>query len=251
MDRDALPEDSLELLASVTGKRPRAVIDHILEHGHVTTEELATIYGHNHPPRAARDVREQGIPLETFRVVGSDGRSIGTYRFGNPSDVKMGRLGGRTAFPRGFKESLLETYGSRCGVCGVDLDARYLQIDHRVPYAVAGDVAFDPLDPPVEDFMLLCGSCNRSKSWSYEHCDNGKSSLESEVCKTCYWANPDAYDHISLRPSRRLAIVWTDEEVELFDEITEAARRAGLDVSDYVKSALAEVVEQDDTRSPG
>ena len=69
------PKKFLELCHSVTDKRPKTVIDHILTHGHITTDELKSQYGYNHPPRAARDVRERGIPLETFRVVGPDGRN--------------------------------------------------------------------------------------------------------------------------------------------------------------------------------
>ncbi|HNU03736.1 MAG TPA: HNH endonuclease, partial [Anaerolineae bacterium] len=75
-----LPPELIARCRAVTAKRPRTVIDHILTHGHITTEELKELYGYNHPPRAARDVREQGIPLETFRVTGSDGRKIGAYR---------------------------------------------------------------------------------------------------------------------------------------------------------------------------
>lgn len=81
-----MPEASAELLLalcrSVTAKRPKTVIDHILAHGFITTEELKEQYGYNHPPRAVRDVRENGIPVETFRVTGSDGRKIAAYRFG-------------------------------------------------------------------------------------------------------------------------------------------------------------------------
>jgi hypothetical protein len=72
----------LELCLSVTAKRPKTVIAHILEHGFITTEELKEKYGYNHPPRAVRDVRENGIPIENFRVTGSDGRKIAAYRFG-------------------------------------------------------------------------------------------------------------------------------------------------------------------------
>lgn len=61
-----LPKDFIELCHSITAKRPKTVIDHILEHGFITTEELKETYGYNHPPRAVRDVREHGIPLETF-----------------------------------------------------------------------------------------------------------------------------------------------------------------------------------------
>jgi hypothetical protein len=56
------PEKFLERLRSITSKRPKIVIDHILKHGFITTEELEKEYGYKHPPRAARDVREQGVP---------------------------------------------------------------------------------------------------------------------------------------------------------------------------------------------
>jgi len=78
-----IPQDILEILQAVTAKRAKTVIGHIIDHGHITTEELKEQYGYNHPPRAARDVREQGIPLETFNVKDSTGRAIGAYRFGN------------------------------------------------------------------------------------------------------------------------------------------------------------------------
>jgi hypothetical protein len=65
MPRLDLPKYFLRSLKAIAAKRPRAVIDHILKHGLVTTEELRSRYGYNHAPRAARDVREQGIPLVT------------------------------------------------------------------------------------------------------------------------------------------------------------------------------------------
>ena len=44
----------LDLLDSVEAKRPRTVIQHILEHGHITSQELKELYGYYHPPRAVR-----------------------------------------------------------------------------------------------------------------------------------------------------------------------------------------------------
>lgn len=58
MRAEELPADFVERCRAVKAKRPRTVIEHILEHGYITTEELRTRYGYNHPPRAARDVRE-------------------------------------------------------------------------------------------------------------------------------------------------------------------------------------------------
>jgi len=98
--KEDLPEEFLKKLHSVTGKRAKIVIDHILEHGYITTEDLEKTYGYSHPPRAARDVREQGIPLETFKVKSSDGRNIAAYRFGSLEDVHRGRLGGSALIPK-------------------------------------------------------------------------------------------------------------------------------------------------------
>ena len=82
-----LPKSFVDKLNSIEAKRPKTVIQHILKHGYVTTEDLEKLYGYQHPPRAARDVRELGIPLVTFRVKSSDGRSIGAYKFGVLRDL--------------------------------------------------------------------------------------------------------------------------------------------------------------------
>ncbi len=107
---EKLPPEFLELCKSVTDKRPKTVIDHILKHGHITTDELKSKYGYNHPPRAARDVREKGIPLETFRVAGPDGRKIAAYRFADPSKIKFRRFDGRTGLSKEIKDKLIEKY---------------------------------------------------------------------------------------------------------------------------------------------
>ena len=118
MTRQKWPPRFLKLIKSVQQKRARTVLDHILDHGHVTTEELKERYGYNHPPRAARDVREQGIPLETFWVEGSDGRRIGAYRFGDLAEVRTDRTSGRTAFAARLKEALIARIIHERGVPG-------------------------------------------------------------------------------------------------------------------------------------
>ena len=64
---EPLDDRLADQIAKVIGKRPLIVFEHILEHGHITAEELKDNYGYNHPPRAARDVRENGVPLDTFQ----------------------------------------------------------------------------------------------------------------------------------------------------------------------------------------
>ena len=233
-----LPPEFLDRLRAVRAKRPRTVIDHILEHGFVTTEELSELYGYDHPPRAARDVREQGIPLETFRVTGTHGRRIGAYRFGDPARVRRGRLGGRTTWPKGLKEALIQINGPRCGICNAEYEPRYLQIDHRVPFEIAGD-ALGTSDPSV--FMLLCGSCNRAKSWSCEHCRNWTTDNVEEICRTCYWASPHNYAHIALRLMRRLDLAWAGEEVPEYDHLVELAEHAQMELPIFVKDVLRNI----------
>ena len=77
------------LCKSIDAKRARIVIDHILKHGIVTNEELNDTYGYDHPPRAIRDVRENGIPLITHSVVSpKTGRRMGAYTFDDVSKIK-------------------------------------------------------------------------------------------------------------------------------------------------------------------
>jgi Helix-turn-helix domain len=232
----------LARLKAVTSKRPRTVIEHILKHGHITTEELKEKYGYSHPPRAARDVREKGIPLDTFSMKGRDGRRMAAYRFGDPSAVRAGLIGGRSAFSKAFKAALIKLNGSRCHICLQAYEERYLQIDHKVPYEVAGDVAFDELD--AASFMLLCGSCNRAKSWSCEHCLNWQELKSAKTCQGCYWASPESYSHVAMRDSRRLDLVWLGEETKRYDKLKRAADVASERMPEYVKKALSRLISK-------
>lgn len=236
------PERFLALLRSVRGKRARIVIDHILQHGYITTEDLER-YGYKHPPRAARDVRDNGVPLETFSAKNEDGRTITAYRFGNPAEARYGRLGGRRILSRQLKQELIRRFGSRCAVCLQDYEDRYLQIDHRVPYEVACDTG--EVDP--SDFMLICGSCNRAKSWSCEHCANWTEEKDPAVCLSCYWVQPDSYRHIALRLIRRLDVVWSGREVEVYEKLRERTEQISQTLPDYVKEVLRQHLDDTGT----
>jgi hypothetical protein len=237
MTQHDYPPEFLEFLRQVKGKRPRTVIDHILKHGFITTEDLKERYGYNHPPRAARDVREHGIPLVTFRVVGSDGRKIAAYKFGDPDQIQKDKLGGRTTIPKPFKDDLIDSHGSRCAICLEEYEANLLQLDHRVPYEVGG--AKTDAERVIEDYMLLCGSCNRAKSWSCEQCENWHTLQSVETCRSCYWANPEIYSHIAMKSVRRIDIVWTGEEVPEFDRLKRRVEQHEETIQDYIKAVLA------------
>ena len=169
MSKSKIPQKTLRKAAQITGKRSRIVVDHILKYGSITTEDIEG-YGYKHPPRAIRDVREQGLPLEMFWTKSRDGKKISGYRFGDPNKIRSGQIGGRKVFSKALQKQVIETYKGKCAICNTRYENRYLQIDHRIPYEIAGDKVSSSIS--VKEYMPLCGSCNRAKSWSCEHCYN-------------------------------------------------------------------------------
>lgn len=234
------PKEFLELCRSITAKRPRAVIDHILKHGSVTTDELTRLYGYSHAPRAARDVREHGIALETFRVEGPNNRKIASYRFADPSAKPMRKLEGRTGLSRKIKAELVDKYGAKCFIYLETTKVGELQLDHRVPFEVGGDNA----DPASDDFMLLSPSANRAKSWSCEHCENWKNFKKKQICLSCYWAYPENYDHIAMTQMRRVDLLWQGEEIASYEKLKVDARAAKQTMPQYVKEVIKKAVGQ-------
>jgi hypothetical protein len=228
-----LPDDFVQLCQSVTAKRPKAVIDHILQYGFITTEDLKETYGYNHPPRAARDVRENGIPLETFRVTGSDGRKIAAYRFGDVSKARFSRFAGRTGLSKQIKDELIRQYGCKCFIYLEEVSERELQIDHRVPFEVDGEPDLEP-----ENFMLLCGSANRAKSWSCEHCENWNGVKDKSICLSCYWAYPENYVHIAMRQVRRVDLLWEGDDVEIYEILKQRAINLEKEIPEFVKEII-------------
>lgn len=238
-----LPKEVSEIIKAIQNKRAKIVIDHIIKHGQITTEELEKQYGYNHPPRAARDVREAGIPLKTIRVKSSDGRSIAAYTLGDLTEIRKDRLYGRITFPKQFKGELYEKSEGKCAICSGHFESWYLQVDHKVPYEVAGDM--NALERNVEDYMLLCSSCNRAKSWSCEHCENWLREKSPEICLVYYWGNPEEYSHIALREIRRLDLIWEDEDVKNYEKLKQAAKGKKYKVPNYVKKIIQKHLDND------
>ena len=239
-DQQFSPE-LLARIANVTALRPRRVLEHILAHGQVTTIELREIYGYEHAPRAARDVRELGFELQTTRVRGPNDRHIAAYPL--IDNVNQGTKTGRRAFSRAFKRALVAHYGERCTNCGGQFPTPALQIDHRVPYEVTGDASTQQRN--VEDYMLLDPSCNRAKSWSCEHCNNWINIKDAEICRKCMWGSPEHYTHIAMEERRTLTLNWLGNEVSEFELIHMAATDAGLPVEDYAKQMLSPTSKKD------
>lgn len=235
-----LPEDFLEVLNSVSNKRAKFVIDKILERGYCSTEDLKD-GGYEHAPRAARDVRELGIPLETFKVKDRNGKSIAAYRFGDWEKAKqknqLSKTGGRTQLTDKLKRALISRYGSKCNLYGEEYPERLLQPDHRIPYEIGGDPQ-DMMD--TDYFMLLCPSANRDKSWACEHCQNW-GEKNPRMCEGCYYAFPENYVHIAGEQERQLKIVFKNEDINIYDELMNVANFENITTEELAKRLLGYV----------
>ncbi|MBQ7220607.1 MAG: hypothetical protein IJS28_06465 [Synergistaceae bacterium] len=233
------PTKFLELLHSVKAKRPRTVIQHILKHGYVTTEELRDIYGYNHPPRAIRDVREYGIPIITYRVTGTDGRSIAAYKFGNPEDAapSPAKSAGRTAHSKALKQALIDKYGAKCFIYLESMDEAMLQTDHRIPYEIGGERE----DENIDSYMLLSPSANRAKSRICEHCENWDVK-DIAFCSKCFWAHPENYEHIAGRYEKVIILVFTGDELDDYRKLISLQNEEGI--QNFIKKILHERLSQ-------
>lgn len=228
------------LLNSVTAKRPRTVIEHIRKYGYITSDELKDIYGYNHPPRAIRDVRELGIPIDTYRIKGKDKRYIAAYKFGNftNADINLNKSAGRTALTKALKQSLIEKYGAQCFIYLEHMSENLLQVDHRAPYEIHGEQDINNID----NFMLLSPSANRLKSWSCEHCKNWIIK-DNSFCVKCFWAYPDNYEHIAGKFEKIITITFTEDEIADYENLINIHGRANATkkIKDLIHSYLSQV----------
>ena len=238
-----LPAAFVAKCKAVTAKRARTVIDHVLKHGFITTQELKDSYGYNHPPRAAMDVKDAGIPMVMVRVKGTDGRKVGAYEFGDSAQSRANKYFGRTTPGKKLKAALVQRDGERCAIYLKPYSKAELQVDHRVPFQVSGD---DPTtDQQPENYMLLSPSANRLKSWSCEHCKNFTERKDPAICTRCYWADPTDYEHVAMKPTRRLDLEWTGDETKDYDALKQRADGAGQKFSEFVKRELQRNLDSD------
>ena len=237
INRKDLPDDFLQKLDSVKNKRARFVIDKIFEQGYCSTEDLKNA-GYEHAPRAARDVRELGIPLETFSIKDSKNKKIAAYRFGDWEESKkrnqLSKVLGRTQLNAKLKAALIERYGAKCNLYEEAYSERLLQPDHRIPYEIGGDPE-NMMD--LDYFMLLCPSANRDKSWACEHCFNWIEK-EVEVCKRCYYAYPENYEHIAGVKEKRINLVFKGSDLKIFEAITLLAEENDVSKQEMIKRLI-------------
>lgn len=233
----AIVAKALEFIAQGKNKRAMTVLRLLLKNGSVTTSEIQE-EGYDHPPRAIGDVRDAGFPLVREFFTDAGGRRMGRFRFGRAADVRDGKFEGRTVIPRAFRNKLLEHYGAADRITGAAMPPTMLQVDHRIPFRVGGDAGL--AEERVEDFMLLDASSQRSKSWACEGCRNFRELLKPAVCATCFWASPEAYEHVAMEVMRRTDILWRGDDVQAHDRLRKRAEAEGISMAEAVLRLVRE-----------
>lgn len=229
----AIRELAEKVIAGGGSKRAADVLKVMLDKGSISTDEINDL-GYNHPPRAIGDVRDAGIPVITGKGTSRSGQRMAVYSLGAATDIQEGRVGGRSALPKKFKVALVAHYGAIDCITGAALDERVLQIDHRVPYRIAGDVGL--ADHDVGAYMLLDASSRRAKSWSCENCPNMAPSMrDPAICSRCFWAFPEDYDHIAMQQIRRTDIAWQGDDVMVHDKVRQIALNHGITVAELLR----------------
>ena len=225
-----IPAATKTLIQGVTNKRARFVLDAIVRNGSVSTEEIGKA-GYDHAPRAAQDVRDLGFPLKTTKVKHSNGRSIAAYTL-DIEKLQLVNLTGRRALPKKERQKFIDNAGSVCQICS---SAVNLQVDHRIPYQVAGDSK----ETDTDGFQVLCGSCNRKKSWACEHCPNFLRTKDVSICRSCYWSGSDSYTHVATVEERRTDLVWVGRpETDVADRLNREAKSLGKKPTEHIKDIL-------------
>lgn len=239
----ALSKDQKKKYAALLenlGKRPRAVLEKILENGSVSTYELGQL-GYDQPPRAAQDLKEAGVRLKaSFGRHPNTGSRMAIYSLAESEEQALEALSGRRAFPSKFRAEVTEAHSSRCNLCYSEYSAKSLSLDHRIPFIVGGE----PDTLQVADFQTLCGSHQRKKSWECEHCPN-REKRDLEVCRSCFWAFPEAYTHMATLPIRQLDLNFVgSSETKTFDRFRKVCLKLGTGYVETLKKLIAEFVKK-------
>lgn len=223
-DIDPAVREMAERFLAKGSKRGKILLEIILRSGSVTTEELEAV-GYRDAASAARDVRDTGIPLITGKARSKTGGRTARYTLGKAKDIIDGRFNGRTIIPKSVKEKVLAHYGCVDWLTGAAMPRTALTVDHRVPFRVLGD----PKKPDwrIEELMPLDKSSQRSKSWACEACENYRI-RDPDICRECFWAFPETYEHIAMEPLRRTDMVWRNSDVELHDRMKARAEAEGI-----------------------
>ena len=61
---------------------------------------------------------------------------------------------------------------------------------------------------------------------------------DADVCQKCYWAHPENYEHIAMRPVRRVDLMWSGGEVSVYDRLKAKTQTLQKDIPSFVKEII-------------
>jgi hypothetical protein len=60
--------------------------------------------------------------------------------------------------------------------------------------------------------------------------------LDEVVCKTCFWAFPEDYEHIAMQQIRRSDVIWQNGDVPVHDRLKAEAKRRHTTVAEILRT---------------
>ena len=58
------------------------------------------------------------------------------------------------------------------------------------------------------------------------------------MCKTCYYAYPESYEHIAGKEERKIDLVFRNTDLPLYESITKTAREKNISNQELLKRIL-------------
>jgi hypothetical protein len=75
---------------------------------------------------------------------------------------------------------------------------------------------------------------------------NGVEHKKVNICKNCYWASPTQYEHIAMQSIRRVELIWTGEDISLYEALLTRSAAQKQSLSELILSLLRKRHTDDD-----
>lgn len=219
--------------------RAKAAADLLMEKGVITKYDFEeTHVPVSQAPRAIRDLKDHGIPIETLRKISvpQAKTKVNRYTLGSIDNINTSMRYGRMYDPTGMKEKLAKLHGDVCVFCGKKLTAKDRELDHKLPVNIFGDLSpVERLNP--DNYQLVCRGCNRLKREATSHGAFDDQREGMDIVKQNYW-----YDPVQYRKNRddRLyahnVIVWnTSKDIQAYKQISQYAKDSSKSFQEALK----------------
>lgn len=228
--------------------RAKVAADLLIKKGTITKYDFEnTNVPVSQAPRAIRDLKDHGIPIKTLERISvpQAKTKVSQYAFGSVDDIVSTSKYGRMYNPSGMKEKLVRLHGRVCVFCGKKLSGQDMELDHKLPVNIFGDLSsVERLNP--DNYQLVCRKCNRLKREATSHgaFDDRKQGMD--IVKQNYW-----YDPVRYRKNKKghlfdqSIIVWnTNEDRQVYNQIEQYAEDSKKDFQEALKDMVTLGLEE-------